>query len=172
MFTTTNVAATAASSGVGGPVAAAVPPTFQIISAPVTGPSSSSSSTISPAWRLTSTSSSLLKQPSVVSIINGNMNITSSTSSPINATGVTMPTNGTVYYISASTTQPHNPLATGSLILQSPQTLGLVSARIQPSLSVPILTRTINSNTPIFNNPRQILTAPSKYLILFSMNLC
>lgn len=174
MFTTTNVAATAASSGVGGPVAAAVPPTFQIISTPVTGPtSSSSSSTISPTWRITSTSSSasLIKQPSVVSIINGNMNLTSSTSSPINATGVTMPTNGTVYYISTSTTQPHNPLTAGSLILQSPQTLGLVSARLQPSLSTPILTRTINSNTT-FNSSIQILTPPSSSSNNFKPGFC
>ena len=168
MFTTTNVAATAASSGVGGPVAAAVPPTFQIISTPVTGStSSSSSSTIPSAWRLTPTSSTatLIKQPSVVSIINGNVNLTSSTSSPINTTGVTMPTHGTVYYISTSTTQPHNPLATGTIKIQSPQTLGLVSGRIQPSLSTPIITRTINSNTMILNTPRQILTPPSNYLI-------
>ncbi|CAF4959616.1 unnamed protein product, partial [Rotaria magnacalcarata] len=81
-----NVAATTGSAG-GGPVAAAVPPTFQLISTPVNGSSSSSSSsTTSPAWRLTSTAtSSLIKQPSGVSIINGNMNVTSSTSVPINS---------------------------------------------------------------------------------------
>jgi hypothetical protein len=78
-----------------------------------------------------------------------------------------MPTNGTVYYISTSTTQPNNPLMTGTIKIQSPQALGLVSARIQPSLSTPILARTINSNTMILNTPRQILTPPSKYFILF-----
>jgi transcription initiation factor TFIID TATA-box-binding protein len=162
MFTTTNVAATAASAG-GGPVAAAVPPTFQIISTTVTGPSSSSSSsTTSPAWRLTPTSSSsLIKQPSVVSIINGNMNVTSSTSVPINSTGVTIPTNSTVYYIKTTNSQQHNPITTGNLILQSPQTVRLVSTPLQSSLSTPTFTRLNNSNTTIINNSKQILTPPN-----------
>jgi hypothetical protein len=171
MFTTTNVAATATSAGGGGPVAAAVPPTFQIINTPVTGSSSSSSSTTSPAWRLTPTSSStLIKQPSVVSIINGNMNITSSTSVPINSTGVTMPTNGTVYYIKTTTnSQQHNPITAGNLILQSPQTVRLVSAPLPTSLSTPTLTILNNSNTTIINNSKQILTSSSKkfHLIYF-----
>jgi hypothetical protein len=152
MFTTTNVAATAASAGGGGPVAAAVPPTFQIISTGQT--SSSSSSTTSSAWRLTPTSSStLIKQPSVVSIINGNVNVTSATSIPINSTGVTMPTNGTVFYITTTNSQQHNP----NLILQSPQTVRLLTATpLQTSLSTSTLTLLNN------NNPRQILTPPSK----------
>jgi hypothetical protein len=85
----------------------------------------------------------------------------------MNTTGVTLPTTGTVYYISTSTSQPHHTLTTGNLILQSPQTIGLVSARIQPSLSTPTLTRTINSNTTILNNPKQILTPPSKYIFFY-----
>jgi transcription initiation factor TFIID TATA-box-binding protein len=152
MFTTTNVAAAAASAG--GPVATVVSPTFQIISTPVTGPSSSS--TTSSTWRLTPTSSSgLIKQPSVVSIINRNMNVTSSTSLPINSTGVTMPTNGTVYYITTTTnSQQHNPITIGNISVQSPQTVRLVSTPIQSSSSTPTLTRLNNSNT----NVRQILT--------------
>ncbi|CAF2137117.1 unnamed protein product [Rotaria magnacalcarata] len=160
MFTTTNVAATTGSAG-GGPVAAAVPPTFQLISTPVNGSSSSSSSsTISPAWRLTSTAtSSLIKQPSGVSIINGNMNVTSSTSVPINSIGVTMPTNANILYIATTNTQQHNPITTGNFILQSPQTVRLVSSPLHTSLSAPTLTILNNSNTTIFNNPRQILTS-------------
>jgi hypothetical protein len=162
MFTTTNVAAAAASAG--GPVATVVSPTFQIISTPVTGPSSSS--TTSSTWRLTPTSSSgLIKQPSVVSIINRNMNVTSSTSLPINSTGVTMPTNGTVYYITTTNSQQHNPITIGNLSVQSPQTVRLVSTPIQSSSSTPTLTRLNNSNT----NVRQILTPSSnKISILFS----
>jgi len=159
MFTTTNVPATAASTGVGGPVAAAVPPTFQIISTPVTGQSSSSSSsTTTSAWRLTPTSSSstLIKQPSVVSIINGNMNVTSSTSVPINSTGVTMPTNGNILYITTTNSQQYNPITTGNIILQSPQTVRLLTATpLQTSLSTSTLTLLNN------NNPRQILTPPN-----------
>ncbi|CAF0767608.1 unnamed protein product [Rotaria sordida] len=158
MFTTTNVAATAGSAG--GPVAAAVPPTFQLISTPVNGSSSSSSSsTNSSAWRLTSTStSSIIRQPSVVSIINGNMNVTSSTSVPINSTGVTMPTNGNILYIATTNSQQHNPITTGNLILQSPQTVRLVSTPLHTSLSAPTLTFLNNSNTTIINNSRQIIT--------------
>jgi len=163
MFTATNAAAAAASAGGGGPVAAAVPPTFQIINTPVNGSSSSSSSTTSPTWRLAPTSSSsLIKQPSVVSIINGNMNITSSASVPINSTVVTMPTTGTVYYIKTTSSQQHNPITTGNFILQSPQTVRLVSAPLQSSLSTPTLTFLNNSNTTIINSPKQILTPPSK----------
>jgi hypothetical protein len=172
MFTTTNVAAAAASAGGGGLVAAAVPPTFQIINTPVTGPSSSSSTT-SPAWRLasTSSSSSLIKQPSVVSIINGNMNITSSASVPMNSTGVTMPTTGTVYYIKTTNSQQHNPITAGNFIIQSPQTVRLVSAPLQSSLSTPTLTLLNNSNTTIITSPKQILTPPSKSF-LFILFYC
>jgi hypothetical protein len=163
MFTTTNVAATAASAGGGGPVAAAVPPTFQIISTPVTGSSSSSSSTTSPAWRSTpTTTASLIKQPSVVSIINGNMNVTSSTSVPINSTGVTIPTHNIVY-ITTTNSQQHNPITTGNLILQSPQTVRFVSSSpLHSSLSAPTLTLLNNSNTTMLNNHRQIITPSSK----------
>jgi len=169
MFTATNAAAAAASAGGGGPVAAAVPPTFQIINTPVNGSSSSSSSTTSPAWRLASTSSSsLIKQPSVVSIINGNMNITSSASVPMNSTGVTMPTTGTVYYIKTTNSQQHNPITAGNFIIQSPQTVRLVSAPLQSSLSTPTLTLLNNSNTTIITSPKQILTPPSKsFLFVF-----
>lgn len=161
MFTTTNVAATATSAAGGGPVAAAIPPTFQIINTSITGSSSSSSS--STTWRLTPTSSStLIKQPSVVSIINGNMNLTSSTSVPINSTGVTMPTTGTVFYIKKPNSQQFNPITTGNLIIQSPQTVRLISAPVHSSLSTPTLTMLNNSNTTIINNQKQILTSPSK----------
>lgn len=169
MFTTTNVAATAASAGGGGPVAAAVPPTFQIINQTIPGSStsssssSSSSSTTTSTWRLTPASSStIIKQPSVVSIINGNLNVTSTTSVPINSTGVTMPTSGTVYYIKKTNSQPFNPITTGNLIIQSPQTVRLVSAPLQTSLSTPTLTLLNNSNTTIINASKQILTTPSK----------
>jgi hypothetical protein len=153
MFTTTNVAGTTASAGGGGPIAAAVPPPFQIISTPVTGPSSSSVS--STTWRLTPTasSSSLIKQPSVVSIINGNMNVSSTTTLPINSTGVTMPTNGNILYIATTNSQQHNPITSGNLIFQSPQTVRLVS-------STPTLTLLNNRNTTVINNSRQILTPP------------
>lgn len=156
MFTTTNVAGTTASAGGGGPIAAAVPPTFQIISTPVTGPSSSSVS--STTWRLTPTASSI-KQPSVVSIINGNMNVSSATTVPINSTGVTMPTNGNILYIATTNSQQHNPVTSGNLIFQSPQTVRLVSS----SLSTPTLTLLNNRNTTVINNSRQIITPSSKH---------
>jgi hypothetical protein len=160
MFTTTNVAATAGSAG-GGPVAAAVPPTFQLISTSVNGSSTSSSpATTSTTWRLTPTpTSSLIKQPSVVSILNGNMNVTSSTSVPIHSTGVTMPTNGNILYIATTNSQQHHPTTTGNIILQSPQTVRLVSSPLHTSLSAPTLTFLNNSNTTIINNSRQIITS-------------
>jgi hypothetical protein len=151
MFTTTNGAGIVTSAGVGG---GPVPPTFQIISTQIPGSSSSSSSTAPPVWRLTSTpsSSSLIKQPSVVSIINGNMNITSSTSAP-------MTTNGNILYIATN-----NPSSTsGNLIFQSPQTVRLVSSPLHSSLSAPTFSLLHNSNTTIANtNLRQITTPPSK----------
>ena len=164
MFTTTNVAAaTAASAGGSGPIAAAVTPTFQIITTPVNSSSSSSSSTTSQTWRLTPTStSSIIKQPSVVSIINGNMTV------PINSTDSTMTPNGNILYISTTNSQQNNPVTTGNLILQSPQTVRLVSSPLHSSLSVPTLTLLNNSNTTIINNSRQILTSPSTiYLLVF-----
>lgn len=172
MFTTTNVAATAGSAG-GGPVAAAVPPTFQLISTPVAGSSSSSSSTTtSPAWRLTAaTTSSLIKQPSVVSIVNGNVNVTSSTSVPINSTGVTMPTHGNILYIATTNSQQNNSITAGNLVLQSPQTVRLVSSPLHTSLSTPTLTFFNNSNTTIINNPRQIITTSSKYFLFIYLPL-
>ncbi|CAF3533375.1 unnamed protein product [Rotaria sp. Silwood1] len=137
------------------------PPTYQLISTPDNG-SSSSSSTNTSTWRLPSTlTSSIIKQPSVVSIINGNMNVTSSTTVPMNSTGVTMPTHGNILYIATTNSQQHNPITTGNLILQSPQTVRLVSTPLHTSLSAPALTLLNNSNTTIINNPRQIITPSS-----------
>lgn len=170
MFTTTNVAASAASAGVGGPVTAVVPSTFQILTTQITAPSStssSSSSTIpSNTWRLPSTTSttSLIKQPSVVSIVNGNVNVTPSTTLPLNSPGVTMPTNGTIYYITTANSQQHNTLSNGNIIFQSPQTVRLVTT--------PTITRLNNSNTPIINNVRQILTPPNSSSTNFKVGIC
>ncbi|CAF2671085.1 unnamed protein product [Rotaria sp. Silwood2] len=153
---TTNLAATSGSAG--GLVTAAISPTYQHLSTPVNGSLLSSSPSTNPStWRFTSTSS-LIKQPSVVSIINGNMNVSSSTSVPMNSTGVTMPTNGNILYIATTNSQQHNPITTGNLILQSPQTVRLVSTPLHTSLSAPALSFLNNSNTTIINNPRQILT--------------
>lgn len=170
MFTPTNVAATTVSAGVGGPVATVISPTFQIITSPVTG-TASSSTTITPVWRLTTTSSSssLIKQPTLVSIVNKNINVTSSTSVPIVATGIRLPANSILCSKSPSTSQSQTPVITGNLILASPQSLGLVSARLQPTL-----TCTINNNTTLLNSPKQILTPPSNYsrfLFFFFANL-
>ena len=163
MFTTTNVAAAAATSGGGGPVAAAVPPTFQILTTSVSGSPSSSSATTPTTWRLASipsSSTSLIKQPSVVSIINGSMNV-SSTSIPINSSGITIPSNGN--RICITTTNPHHyhPVTTtsaGNFILQSPQTVRLVSSPLHSSLSTPTLTLLNNSNLTITSSSRQMTT--------------
>ena len=161
MFTPTNVAATTVSAGVGGPVATVVSPTFQIITSPVNG-TSSSSTTISPVWRLTTTSPSLIKQPTLVSIVNKNINVTTATSVPMIATGIRLPVNGIICSKSPSTSQSSNPIITGNLIVHSPQTLGLVSARLQPTL-----TCTINNNTTTLNSPKPIIIPSSKYQFFF-----
>ncbi|CAF3478998.1 unnamed protein product [Adineta steineri] len=158
MFTTTNVAATTASAG-GGPVAAAVPPTFQIINPPVTG---SSSSTTSSTWRITpasssSSSSSLIRQPSVVSIRNASMIVPSTTTLPINSTGVTMPT---VYIAATTNSQQYNTITTGNRTLQTPQTVRILPSPLHSSLSAPTLTILNNRNTAIMNNSLQIVTSP------------
>ncbi|CAF0712522.1 unnamed protein product [Adineta steineri] len=158
MFTTTNVAATTASAGGGGPVAAAVPPTFQIINPPVTG---SSSSTTSSTWRITpassSSSSSLIRQPSVVSIRNASMIVPSTTTLPINSTGVTMPT---VYIAATTNSQQYNTITTGNRTLQTPQTVRILPSPLHSSLSAPTLTILNNRNTAIMNNSLQIVTSP------------
>ena len=168
MFTPTNVAATTVSAGVGGPVATIVSPTFQIVTSPVTG-TLSSSTTISPVWRLTTTSSSssLIKQPTLVSIMNKNINVTSSTSVPIVTNGIRLPANSILCSKFPSTSQSQTPIITGNLILASPQSLGLVSARLQPTL-----TCTINNNTTSLNSPKQIFVPPSKYNFFFLQNSC
>ncbi|CAF3747878.1 unnamed protein product [Adineta steineri] len=158
MFTTTNVAATTASAGGGGPVSAAVPPTFQIINPPVTG---SSSSTTSSTWRITpassSSSSSLIRQPSVVSIRNASMIVPSTTTLPINSTGVTMPT---VYIAATTNSQQYNTITTGNRTLQTPQTVRILPSPLHSSLSAPTLTILNNRNTAIMNNSLQIVTSP------------
>lgn len=172
MFTTTNVAATTASAGGGGPVAAVVPPTFQLTSAPATGSSSSSaSSTTATAWRLTPTSSTtLIKQPSVVSIVNGNMNVLSATAVPLSSTGVSVPTLGSKIYIATTTNSgQHNPTGTGNLILQSPQTVRIVSSPLHTSLSAPTLTLLNNRTPTIINNGRPLVSTSSR--IAFSRSL-
>ncbi|UJR28859.1 hypothetical protein I4U23_010082 [Adineta vaga] len=166
MFTTTNVAATTASAGGGGgPITAVIPQTFQLNSVPITGSSSSaSSSTTTAAWRLTPTSSTTyIKQPSMVSIVNGNMNVVSTTTLPMNSTGVTMPTMGNKIYIATTTTNssPLNSIPSGTRILQTPQTIRIIPSPLHTSISTPTLTILNNNNkTPtIINNTRQIITS-------------
>jgi len=164
MFTTTNVTASAASAGVGGPVTTIVPSAFQILTTQITAPSSTSSSSTSSTtpttWRITpgssssaATATSLIKQPSVVSIVNGNRNIipTTTTTLPINSTGATLPTtNSTIYYITTASSQQYNTLSNGNILVQSPQTVRLVAT--------PTITCLNKTNIPIINNVRQILT--------------
>ena len=105
MFSTTNATATAAAS----PSTAAVCPSFSLMNNSTTHSLVTSSPLSSnPTWRLTA--------PSVVSIINGN------------PTSVSMPTHGNLLYIAS---QPCS-TTSGNLLLQSPQTVRLVS----PALTI------------------------------------
>lgn len=177
MFTASNVASTAASAASVGPVAAVVPPSFQIIGASVAGSSSSSSSTsssssvnvtnTSPAtWRITPLTQTIIKQPSVVSIINGNSNGSSTTSSATNTNSITIPNNGNMICISTATTHQLRPISTtsstGNIILQSPQTIRLVSSPLHTSLSTPTFTLLNNSNLTINGNVRQNTISTTK----------
>lgn len=177
MFTTTNVAASAASAGVGGPVTAVVPSAFQILTTQITAPSSTSlsssssssstSSTTPSTWRLTpiSSTTSLIKQPSVVSIINGNVNGTPSTTLLMNSTGATIPTtNSTIYYISTANSQQHNSLSNGNIRAQTPQTIRLVTA--------PTTTCLNRTYTPILNNIKPILTPPTSCPTNLKAGIC
>ena len=174
MFTTTNVAATGASTGGVGPVAAAVPPTFQIIGASVSGSSvssassssssSASSSVMAPGtWRISPISSSFIKQPTVVSIINGNMSLSSSSPSvPFNSTGLTIPGNSSMICISTTNQHQYHPISAGNLLLQSSPTVRLVSTPLHSSSSTPTLTLLNNSNVTVNSNPRPTINAPGR----------
>ena len=191
MFTATNVAATSASAGGVGPVATAVPAPFQIISSTsVNGSSGSSSSSSSlssssistssstttgqSTWRFTPLNSSIIKQPSVVSIRNGSTGLTT----PLNSTGLTFPGNTSIIRIqTANSIQYHptvttNPMTTttttGNLIIQTPQSVRLVSAPLHTSSSAPTLTRLNNSNMTINSNVRQIITPATGQKTIFS----
>ncbi|CAF1231221.1 unnamed protein product [Adineta ricciae] len=165
MFTTTNVAATTASvGGGGGPVAAAVPPTFQLSSTPITGSSSSSSSssTTPTTWRLNpSATTTIIKQPATVSIVNDYKTVGTATTLPLNSTGVTVPTIGNKIYMVTTTATNSSPISTipgVTRILQAPQTVRFISSSLHTPLSTPTLTILNNKIPTVLNNPRQIIT--------------